>query len=264
MASMNHFEENKPLVDKSTEEDEGIEMKTMPEEAIEISVDDVIEIQGVEKPSSTRCRWNWRSALLAGLLAVVFLVLVPAFVFTKKKRSSSTATAVEEDGESKEPPEMKPPRPFSTLDPIDDLNVLPYQRPIDSSPSTRLDPLRDRDSTLALPTNEWYENLLLLRQDEEPSANHRAYAVPYVVDAAGAIPGLRIHSFRVHATATTVSLTANEPQALTLGATVDFRQQDIDSSEPKGYSIRAATKLGVTLEWVRFEKCGLRTTFQTG
>jgi hypothetical protein len=278
MVSVNCLEEKKPLYAEFTE-DGGKEMETLSGEAIETSVKqlDVLEFQNEEKPSSRRCRWSWRSALLVVLLAVVGVVVVPVVVVLNKKSISSTATSVEgssqeppgaeentepEEDEPQEPPKTEPPRPFSTLDPIDDLNVLHYQRSIDSSPSTRLDPLRDRDSNLALPTNEWYENLLLLQQDKEPSADHRAYAVPYVVDAAGAIPGLRIHSFRVDATATTVTLAVNEPQALTLGATVDFRFQDIDSSEPKGYSVRAATKLGVTLEWVGFEKCDLRKKFK--
>jgi hypothetical protein len=143
------------------------------------------------------------------------------------------------------------PGPFSTLNPVDDLNLFSFQRAAISSPSLRLDPLRDGIPNLPLPTNAWYQNLLALALDEEPTADHRAYPVPYVVDVSGKIPGLRIHAPpRIVATDTIVNLAVDEAHSLTLGATADSRQEDIFSVKTLGYSIRSATDLGVTLEWV--------------
>lgn len=149
-------------------------------------------------------------------------------------------------------------RPFSLLDPVEDLNLYNFQRPFQTSPSSRLDPLRAQATEsssmgkpIPLPTNAWYQNLLLLRENEQPNENHRAFAMPYIVDAAGQIPGLRIHTFQKVANYNTVNLNVNKPHALTMGAAVDYRQSNQIFNAAKGYSVQAATDLGVTLEWVR-------------
>jgi len=133
---------------------------------------------------------------------------------------------------------------FSTLDPVNDLNMFGINRPDSSSPSGRL---QTDDSTY--PTNAWYQNMLHLRPNESPNNNHRAYPIPYVVDVNGKIPGLRVHTFRNIATATAVTLTVDEPYALTLGATEDFNGRSIATGGPKGYTVRKANDLGFTLEW---------------
>jgi hypothetical protein len=103
----------------------------------------------------------------------------------------------------------------------------------------------------ALPTNAWYQNLLLLKDNEQPSSEHRVYTMPYVVDSAGDIPGLRVHTFQKVSSYNTVNLAINEPHAVTLGATLDFTSgTTYNNNAPKGYSVANATPLGVTLEWV--------------
>jgi hypothetical protein len=136
--------------------------------------------------------------------------------------------------------------PFSTLHPVNDLNMFGSDRPAGSSPSGRL---QTTESTY--PTNAWYQNMLHLRENEAPTNDHRAYPIPYVVDVNGRIPGLRVHTFRNIATSTAVTLTVDEPYALTLGATEDFSGRSIAMGDAKGYTVRKANDLGFTLEWVR-------------
>jgi len=148
--------------------------------------------------------------------------------------------------------------PFSNVDPT---TLLPdFPRPADTSPAARLNPLRDNDNSYlrssgndnkALPTNAWYQNLLLLRDDEQPSNLHRVYAMPYVVGTAGPIPGLRVHIIQKVTTYNTVNINLNEPHALTLGAALDISNSANTVNSLKGYSVINTTPLGVTLEWVR-------------
>jgi hypothetical protein len=251
-----------------TWEDEGIEMlasSRSSDEFLKIDVEPLgLEVTyDEEKPRPLQRRLYLKIAIL---LMLVIAIVITAFVVPSKNRTNSATAAqaadtevpVQEEERSNDVSSCSTRSqypPFSTLDPVEDLSLPPFQRPSESSPSSHLDPLRAQVANLALPTNAWYQNLLLLRSGEEPTSNHRAYAVPYVVDAAGAIPGLRIHSFRVVPTSTTVTLAVEEPYSLTLGATaVDFRKQEIGPSETKAYSVTTATDLGVTLEWVRFAK----------
>ena len=140
--------------------------------------------------------------------------------------------------------------PFSTLDPIRDLNMLNLDRPDASSPSGRL-----QIPQPAAPTNAWYQNMIQLRDDESPTDNHRAYPIPYVLDANGKIPGLRVHTTRNIATATGVTLTVDAPFALTLGATEDIRGRGLDTGSTNSYVVKKATELGFTMEWVRYTYC---------
>jgi hypothetical protein len=54
-----------------------------------------------------------------------------------------------------------------------------------------------------LPTNSWFENLVLgdLLNDETTS---RVFSIPYMLDTAGPVPGVRTHGTGVKATANTV------------------------------------------------------------
>jgi len=133
--------------------------------------------------------------------------------------------------------------PFSTLDPVKDLGLYPLSRPQDSSPPKSL--LRDTPQQ-AVPTNMWYQNLLLAKG--EPTDVHRAYPMPYVVDSVGPIPGLRAHPNHFDSSTTVVQLSFVASHGLTLGAAV----ADSSQSEPlsKRYSVVSTTALAVTLEWV--------------
>eukprot|EP00535_Pseudo-nitzschia_heimii_P009651 CAMPEP_0197192008 /NCGR_PEP_ID=MMETSP1423-20130617/24377_1 /TAXON_ID=476441 /ORGANISM="Pseudo-nitzschia heimii, Strain UNC1101" /LENGTH=1099 /DNA_ID=CAMNT_0042644815 /DNA_START=764 /DNA_END=4063 /DNA_ORIENTATION=+ len=146
--------------------------------------------------------------------------------------------------------------PFSTFDPVQDLDLYSFNRPSDSSPSERLNPLIDRKAR-ALPTNAWYQNMLRLDIDEEPTKDNRVYTIPYVIDAAGNFPGIRAHASRLEATPTEVRLAIDEPYGLSLGAMSDVQRDFVVDVLDKGYTVHEATDLGLTLHWDSYMKSNL-------
>jgi hypothetical protein len=144
------------------------------------------------------------------------------------------------------------PLPFSDLDPVNDLGLMEFIRPDSSSPPTNLfRRLEKSKKRAAYPTNAWYQNFLLARG--EPSNVHRAYAVPYVLDAVGLIPGLRvIPANRILAGNAILQLYINEPNGLTLGATGDL--QGTTGADSHAYTVLETTELGLSLHWVRLFK----------
>lgn len=148
--------------------------------------------------------------------------------------------------------------PFSVLDPVEDLKRYGYDRPTSSSPNARLNPLMDHKKR-ALPTNAWYQNMLRLDVNQEPTKDHRVYTVPYIIDAAGDFAGIRAHATRVEATPTQVRLAIDEPYALTLGAMTDVVNSGDKTATilDKGYSVHEATDLGLTLHWNAYMKTTL-------
>lgn len=138
--------------------------------------------------------------------------------------------------------------PFSTLDPVKDLGLYRLERPEASGPPESV--LRGTEQR-ALPTNTWYQNLLMAKG--EPSEVHRAYPMPYVVDEVGPIPGLRAHPNHLDASTTVVQLSFVDSHGLTLGA-AHADGNSSKKSPSKKYSVVATTALAVTLEWVS-KKC---------
>jgi endoglucanase Acf2 len=218
------------------------------------------------------------------LLGFILIVTISATVSNKKKQSKSSSISaassiqdarndVNSRGEGGGagngyfptqnigvfPINDEPIPPFSVLDPVQDLERYGYDRPTSSSPNARLDPLRDNKKGGALPTNSWYQNMLRLDVDQDPTKNHRVYTVPYILDAAGDFPGLRAHSTRLDATPSQVILQIDEPYALTLGAMTDTIKGDTNNDLllDKGYSVHEATELGLTLHWGSYMKSTL-------
>ena len=107
---------------------------------------------------------------------------------------------------------------------------------------------KDVAPPLALPTNAWYQNLLMAKG--EPTQEQRAYTVPYIVDLIGPIPGMRIHHPTVQGGTKIIQLTEVEAHGLTLGAAT--RNFLLNGANPlsKKYAVTKMTPLGVTLEWV--------------
>jgi endoglucanase Acf2 len=262
-------------MDRTVQEEQSgtIEMEALPDPddfCVRILEDNYNDESVAERSSQQRCP-SRRKLYLWISLVVIFLIVVisPSAAIANRK---STAQAIGgDDNTTLDDTDSDPPvptdwdfstRPFSTLDPT--TKLYNFIRPAESSPSARLDPLRleqEANSTQResndrpLPTSAWYQNLLMLGEQEEPSTTHRAYAMPYVVDVIGNIPGLRIHTFQKVTTYDTVNLNIDEPHALTLGAALDLRQQQSIQQlfgAPKGYSVQAATQLGVSLKWDYF------------
>jgi hypothetical protein len=138
--------------------------------------------------------------------------------------------------------------PFSTLDPVADLGLPKFHRPATSRPPLPL--TLGQPDARHFPTNSWYQNLLMPRDE-----THRAYSIPYVVDCAGPIPGLRVHPNHVDASSFVVQLNVITQYGLTLGATADAGSTATSSSthhdDTHMYKVTHTTPLGVTLEWVR-------------
>jgi hypothetical protein len=139
--------------------------------------------------------------------------------------------------------------PFSTKDPVNDIGLYEFDRPKDSKPPKSLQQ-NDR-KTRALPTNSWYQNLIMV--DGEPSPLHRVYSIPYLIDAAGSIPGLRFFANHIMASTSIVQVYSVEEYGLVLGAGIEMRQQSQNHDKPlsNGYTVEKMTDLGITLKWVR-------------
>ncbi|OEU08818.1 hypothetical protein FRACYDRAFT_264429 [Fragilariopsis cylindrus CCMP1102] len=222
------------------------------------------------------------------LLGFILIVAISATVSNKKMQNKSSSISAassiqdERDGVTSRgegggagngyfptqnigvyPNNDEPLPPFSVLDPVQDLERYGYDRPTSSSPNARLDPLREQSKgRRALPTNSWYQNMLRLDVDQDPTKNHRVYTVPYILDAAGDFPGLRAHSTRLDATPSQVILQIDEPYALTLGARTDTIKENNNNAAAallldKGYSVHEATELGLTLHWGSYMKSTL-------
>ena len=142
-------------------------------------------------------------------------------------------------------------RPFSTLHPVNDLGLMHVDRPEASTPDLELfefHPNRIDGNRAALPTSNWYTNMLLPK--EEPTSLHRVYTSPYVVDAAGPIPGLRLLPSWVNTNTDVMQLVSTERFGLTLGATVALDSGASSTEESNTYSVLETTELGLTLGWM--------------
>eukprot|EP00529_Nitzschia_sp_RCC80_P006369 CAMPEP_0113451066 /NCGR_PEP_ID=MMETSP0014_2-20120614/6150_1 /TAXON_ID=2857 /ORGANISM="Nitzschia sp." /LENGTH=1504 /DNA_ID=CAMNT_0000342417 /DNA_START=487 /DNA_END=5002 /DNA_ORIENTATION=- /assembly_acc=CAM_ASM_000159 len=176
--------------------------------------------------------------------------------------------------------------PFSNLDPVTDLGLVAqgFQRPQQFMPSKRLDPLLLRRSTAGdeqqktppLPTNTWYQNLLGLKTDEQPTPSHKVYTVPYIIDVmmtsqsqTTVEEGLRVHPTRLTADTTQVAVTVDEPYALHIGlgrrrpssssssssstsaGTTGSTTTSSTTSNTKNndYQVVATSELSLTMQW---------------
>ena len=142
------------------------------------------------------------------------------------------------------------PLPFSLLDPVHDLGFMEYTRPEQSSPPKHLfKRQRSTKQRSALPTNAFYQNMLLAH--EEPTTLNRVYNVQYILEAVGLIPGLHIHpANNVLASTSVMQLSFNENFGLSLGAAEDLKKSPKRESETFSYTVLETTELGLTLEWV--------------
>lgn len=238
-----------------------------------------------------QCKSLWggrQSRLCSGLclLAVLVIIVTVSVTVTKDKGDNGSSSTVDNpliydggDGSSNGTGgNSSPPgpgddnfvdqglAPFSTLDPVNDLNMYSYQRPASSSPNSRLDPLQNASGRSAFPTNTWFGNLLRLGVDEQPTRDHRVYTMPYMVDVAPGregllqMNGLRIHPTRLSAATDQVTVTVDEPYAVSFGSAAP-RGGLRNGNVYNGYSVQAATDLAVTLQW---ETAGMTTTLARG
>lgn len=188
-----------------------------------------------------------------------FLVAVAATIglsvwFLKSHPDRSWHSSTSKDGGDLLPygPSKVTRAPFSKLDPVKDLGLHAYDRPKENKPARPL--TKGLKNAKTFPTNAWYQSLLM--PEGEPNVLHRANAIPYVVDAAGPMPGLRVHPNHIEASSFVVQLYLIEEYGLTLGAMADASVSKPSDKQAKEvvshqYTVTHATPLGVTLEWVR-------------
>ena len=131
------------------------------------------------------------------------------------------------------------PPPFSTLDPVKDLSTLPYNRPNISAPGSVFGPKYQHGQRIThhpLPTNLWYENIILLNDEQKsPNNDNQVYTVPYVVSFNGLVSGIKLESTRLLGMEEIVQVTFVNTHGLTLGAAESFGRNK-DHGENRGVS----------------------------
>jgi hypothetical protein len=207
-------------------------------------------------------------------IALLSASMLGLMIFRPKSTSSSSSkndSGDDGDGDTTVPTGGRP-FPLSLLDPIHDLGLAGWDRSPDESSfpsfyynadadgygnnnSRKLSASESNNNTTskkkkALPTNAWYQNMLQMPQDDEPTNLQRTYPVPYLVDVVGLIPGLRMHATDIDASDMVMQLSFNENAGLVLGATehLSSTKKTIHSHR---YKVLETTSLGITLEWVR-------------
>ena len=102
----------------------------------------------------------------------------------------------------------------------------------------------------ALPTNRWYQNLLMGGPKEEFG---RVYTMPYIVDTDGPINGLRVHYPHIQASSSIVQMVFDAQYGLVVGTDDTRVKQRYELDE-----ISKPSDLGVTLKWVDDSSQGTR------
>jgi hypothetical protein len=190
---------------------------------------------------------NNRNVLLGVALVALFAIAAFAMPWHSVAHGDDTSRPGHPDGFA-----TKYHGSLSKLHPVDDLGLYSFSRDKGSSPPSALTKGAEKNGGWAnYPTNAWYQNILMM--DDEPSNIHRIYAVPFVLDPAGPIPGVRVHPNHIQASTAVVQLNTVEAYALTVGATTDATSKH-NSTETNGYIIENMTPLGVTLGFVSCEQ----------
>lgn len=183
----------------------------------------------------------WTNRLIWSVVLVLVALLFIHFSMARH-HAANVEPAHRHHDENPPSTPSNPVIPFSVLDPVVDMGLYHYKRNSDTSP-----PDMFKQTLKTYPTNAWYQNMLLARG--EPNIANRAYAVPYLLDMVGSIPGLRVHPNRVTANVNLVQLTFVDSHALTMGVDRDLKST-MKYDFTQSYKILNTKALAVTLEWV--------------
>jgi hypothetical protein len=136
--------------------------------------------------------------------------------------------------------------PFSTVDP-QALGVIGLDRPSVSMPAPVFDGLLKQD--IPLPTNAWYENFFLGSPTTDPDGS-KVFQVPYIIDIASVIPGVRTHACHVQAFGRQVMMTHELENGFTLGAREKYiSNHSFANPIVHPHHQPPFSKLAVELEW---------------
>lgn len=144
--------------------------------------------------------------------------------------------------------------PFSNVNPTD-IGFRSVDRPASTKPGEILSNLisinkENEAPETPLPTNSWYENLILGDSNTDPE--NKVFQIPYVVDAAGFIPGVRSHPCHLQSNDRVVLMNFEPESGMTLGATETFLKQHHVHKHSHGTPF-TISKLAIELEWVSKE-----------
>lgn len=131
--------------------------------------------------------------------------------------------------------------PFSNVDPKT-LSFAVASRPSISLPGTAT--LEVQKYYSSLPTNSWCQNLIIGEGDKE---ENRVYQVPYVVDVAGTIRGIRVNPSHIYSDPNQVMVQFEAPNSMTLGAV----ENDIFTSQHEVFADGSTSicSLFLSLQW---------------
>lgn len=241
----------------------------------------MISEYGTTTLTTRRRRIRQRHVALVVLAGIVGFFSLRHFVFGPASSSHDKQTSRDPSNKTYKNPIIIV--AFSQLDPVQDLGLTNFQRPSNSRPPPGLESFilkkkqqkqqqtsqqqKSANNTtantvnVAIPTNAWYQNLLSVDNDDIPSTIHRAYTIPYIVDAAGPIAGLRIHPNHILATQTVIQLNVVEQHGLTVGAAAASatttivsesrsQKQKHDDVMNTRFHVENMTPLAITLGWV--------------
>jgi len=206
-------------------------------------------------PDTGGFRWDKRfAAILAGVSG--FLMLVGVLLLVKP---SPTPLPILGSAWSSRAD------PFSTANP-EDLGILSISRPSNSMPGEILANLIDKDSQTGapftpLPTNSWFENLIL--GDVNNAPENKAFQIPYIIDTAGSIPGIRTHGLWLLANDRMVEMIYEEENGLELGAIEKFKPQHYVHRHQHG-TPSTISKLAIELEWYAEGGASMRSPIVRG
>uniref|UniRef100_A0A7S4SAK7 glucan endo-1,3-beta-D-glucosidase n=2 Tax=Ditylum brightwellii TaxID=49249 RepID=A0A7S4SAK7_9STRA len=164
------------------------------------------------------------------------------------------------------------PLPFSLIGP-DEIGFTTHHRSDDSLPgevfgswrhsvgqsknvkSKPRNENRMKEKHAAMPTNMWYENLLIGSINQKRvTENNRAYTIPYIVDFAGPIPGIRVQFPHKVASDTIVQMATVPKYGLTLGTAFKDNKREGDNFVESAYVLDGEyppNQLGLGLRWSR-------------
>lgn len=150
--------------------------------------------------------------------------------------------------------------PFSVEDPKS-FGISYTSRSAASMPGEIFGSLLTRN--VPIPTNMWCENLFFgARSDDE---SNKVFQIPYVVDAAGPIVGIRTHSTHLKGTDRSIVMEIEGDTGITLGAVEDLAGEHITLDQ--GSYI---THVAVELKWTSISKlpsapiCAMQTPIVRG
>lgn len=138
-------------------------------------------------------------------------------------------------------------KPFSTTDPVN-LGFAAMERPASSKPGPIFGELLNR--SIPLPTNCWYQNFLLGSTNN--GEKNKVFQVPYIMDTAGTIAGVRTHPAHVQGNDKSVMMTYEPDNGMSLGAVEEFLSQHrVRNRYNKDETF---SKLAIELEWITKEE----------